>query len=1359
MANVTTAAPAEGDDGKKKPRRFSRSPVSGYVPTGGNLWGVGTAILDGKPWFTWLDIPRMMRDPNVIFISYLWRAPFQKQRFKVEADSKPLASFVEKTVARFWRKSVPALLARYFAHGYAAGGAEFLARRGYYRLERVRAVECRDAAPHAYKSGERRGRFAGFELRSKNEDAAGFVGSPHAMWFAGLHRLGQFYDQPPISGMFVPWLEKNRRNGALDSRGLWYSKNAADGGVLRYPDGESKIGPDEASATRNNQDIAREILDAHETNGTLGLSNAPNPAMEGEYDWEWTPPVSRTDLAGFLEYPDKLDLEMLKGAGIPQEVVASSPSGSGYNGRLLPYQGFLGIVDELSGLLVDACESWLRPLAEQNFGPHCWYEVEPVSLAQQVEDEQKQLQKRSGELPAKPGMGGDLPFTLSTLDRGLRRGGWRVTESGNYVRVEGRRRVRQLSTLTVPPKPADPVLEALNRLSAEVAALKAPPAQPTTVVEVAAPAPAPPPEWPEYECPKCGGIAFPGDPSSGIRYRGSAKCTDCGSTFSCVGMRPRAMELAATATPEDDPEAKARAFDATAKKLTRQRKSTVVQLLALAMVRAQQRANAEGRPEAAAGSLSQLSEMAGDPVQVAKIVGMKGSGGAEMSATELSALELAWVGPKVGPRRGRYYLNTETNKKVYTDKKPGEGRERREGAEKAARELVKKIAGRKATAEDVKALASHLPHVRNEELLKYRAHLEFNLKGERKKQFMVERLLDHVEKKVTGGVEKPRAPEHSRNPTKSKLAGTVASAVRRFGGIDPNDHDFLTHYGSVKEAIDDGIPRAAFKAGGGGKGRRGLDQLAQELHRAGLVNVPEHENPSEYLLGLMKSGAKESGDEGLSDRELNQRLFDLYGPGGEGDGGYAPDPAVEAELRGEAAPAGEGDDVFPGLGAIGGEPPKEAGPAAEPEAEVAPEPAKEPAPPPEVAAEVAKEVARPAEKPKGKRPKNAPVVVDASRKKEIGATMAYNSVLKSAQAQDDPEKLQRLVDAAAALGRELPESQRDKYLKKIAAAAQGRGQLLELPTVGEPEPAEPEPEVAPEEAAANEKFLKGLLGGETGKETVGADDLERMGRLLRRDPDEDDEGEEEEPDGGAPARDFDAEIRGATAAEMRAKQAYLRNPKPANKKAYEDAVAATKNLQKEQKSGKRPAAAPVSGVLKDEAAVLARRRAKAPEPARSEPAPAPPEAANKDRPKREPKKPPGQQKPKGKPAGSGAAAVRRMAEAEADPAAKDWLESALHNARPNDPMDLARTLGSSVEESGSGPGGHAARPIPPAAVDAARRALAALGAAPEESGEYSARLHQPAPGLFPGDPVETVRPALVLNGEVVARGVVRPKAK
>lgn len=154
------------------------------------------------------------------------------------------------------------------------------------------------------------------------------------------------------------------------------------------------------------------------------------------------------------------------------------------------------------------------------------------------------------------------------------------------------------------------------------------------------------------------------------------------------------------------------------------------------------------------------------------------------------------------------------------------------------------------------------------------------------------------------------------------------------------------------------------------------------------------------------------------------------------------------------------------------------------------------------------------------------------------------------------------------------------------------------------------------------------------------------------------------------------------------------------------------------------------------------------EPARP-PQPAPPVEPTK------PKKPPKEKKPK-----TAHATVREMAKKETDPHAKDWLQSALHNAKPGDAADLARTLGASIEETGTGPGGHVARPIPASAIDAGRRALAALGALPHgpESGEtaFDARYHQPVPGVFPGQAVEVVCPAMVLDGNVVSRGKVKP---
>lgn len=41
----------------------------------------------------------------------------------------------------------------------------------------------------------------------------------------------------------------------------------------------------------------------------------------------------------------------------------------------------------------------------------------------------------------------------------------------------------------------------------------------------------------EYKCPKCGGRLYNGDPKSGVRFRGSGACLDCGETSSIVGLR------------------------------------------------------------------------------------------------------------------------------------------------------------------------------------------------------------------------------------------------------------------------------------------------------------------------------------------------------------------------------------------------------------------------------------------------------------------------------------------------------------------------------------------------------------------------------------------------------------------------------------------------------------------------------------------------------------------------------------------------------------------------------------------------------------------------------------------------------
>lgn len=76
--------------------------------------------------------------------------------------------------------------------------------------------------------------------------------------------------------------------------------------------------------------------------------------------------------------------------------------------------------------------------------------------------------------------------------------------------------------------------------------------------------------------------------------------------------------------------------------------------------------------------------------------------------------------------------------------------------------------------------------------------------------------------------------------------------ARRFGGIDPEGADFLTHFGGAKEAREFGLGfPGLFRKGG-----KGLDELAAELHNEGLIVAPDPETRVQVLVDALKGGRK-----------------------------------------------------------------------------------------------------------------------------------------------------------------------------------------------------------------------------------------------------------------------------------------------------------------------------------------------------------------------------------------------------------------------------------------------------------------------------------------------------------------------
>lgn len=819
-----------------------------------------------------------MTDPQVVFISQLWRAPFQKVQFTVKASTPKVATFVQNTIKRFWRQSLPRLLARYFEFGFCAGGAEYEAFQGSVRLAKVKAVECRDVQPRVWKEGFYRGQFAGFMLTSAGPDSLSWVGTPHAFWFAGQERFGQFYDRPPLAGMFAPWLEKNGRGGAIHMRRLWFRKNAARGMEVRYPPGVTNVGSEENPVVKNNQDLAREVSDYHESNSTLILENTKLPDGSGEYEWDVKYAQGTADVAGFREYPKDLDEEMVKGAGIPLEVIQGSDSGSGYKGRLVSYGGFLGTVDELTGLILEDVEPWMKPLVRINYGPNAWYEIEPISLAQIAsEEEKRQPTNPVGQpLASLDGAGGGgggggagqfqpegvktgapLPFDLSTTE---------VSPNGEVLNA-----IKGLAVAVLAAVKSRPAIEmsALPPAAAPAkpdklgcAMIDLPPALADQVRSLAAKIP--PASLAEKGCEhephvtirhglhesgpdslrpiladappvrvRLGGVSvFPGGEngkpydvlkidveSAGLRrLNRELACllhTDthpkycphvtvayvkAGQGAALAALAPafnaefvakevaysdgsggryvlplcgEGYEMAATATGDDvDPAVKEQVFNQTQQKLMRTRKSTIAQLLALAMLRKQQEATAAGKPEEAAGSLRALASLAGDPIQVARIVGMKGFESNEMSAADEEAFELAWTFD-TGPRGGFYAESVEPGA-IYVTGKDGKKKPKRVygkaaralqanqaagGTEKQvtartakaqANEVMHKLVRGEAGKEDLETLADALPKMRAADIRKLREVIKFNLRGERKRDKMVALINAHADQMVAG---------------------------------------------------------------------------------------------------------------------------------------------------------------------------------------------------------------------------------------------------------------------------------------------------------------------------------------------------------------------------------------------------------------------------------------------------------------------------------------------------------------------------------------------------------------------------------------------------------------------------------
>lgn len=388
------------------------NPTRSYAPTSaGSIAGASLSYLyDGKPFFSYMDVPRINRDPWVSFLKQIWVSPLRQVRWKVRATSQAVASYVDRTVKRFWR-STPGIMRRYFDWGFAPGGVEYREKRGRWLLDTVRPIESFDARVLVHLGGERKGDLAGFETVS-----TGPVLRPYAFWFAGRGELGRYYDRPPVANLYDPWLEKNERGGALQLRHLLARKHAIRPAVGKHPAGEETWQlPGGGVQTISRQQLMLSALEMYESGANI--------ALEAEYDehgnplWSIEPAAAGPDIKGVADYVDALDIKMGEAVGLPAEVVRAAATGSGFSGRSIPYKAWLGGCDEYVLMLIDCFDrNPLRGMVHRNFGPRADYEIEPISLVQDEQTDGQGQGHSEGEQPAAAAKPKGPPETIQEPD-------------------------------------------------------------------------------------------------------------------------------------------------------------------------------------------------------------------------------------------------------------------------------------------------------------------------------------------------------------------------------------------------------------------------------------------------------------------------------------------------------------------------------------------------------------------------------------------------------------------------------------------------------------------------------------------------------------------------------------------------------------------------------------------------------------------------------------------------------------------------------------------------------------------------------------------------------------------------------
>ena len=361
-----------------------------------------------------VDVPSMMRDARIILgLGVIKGTVHSKTRFYIddpdsgedEASYSPHKQWLIRQLETWWQTAVWSQMTN-LEWGYSA--SEVLWRRSDSNVVDFAGLILQSQT-HSWPvlvDGELVGMDVDPMLPDQSMGERHYIGGPKKLWSVHWPEYNPWYGRSRLLGAYPSWMESNMEGGARAVRRLYFYKKAF-WDVLHHPD----IAHDAEGNTVAGNIVAHEIVEKIRTGGSCVLPSARDE--NGNLLWFFgESPTASSSPEDLIGYVDELKKEMLEGIGVPEEVIMAAETGSGFSGRRIPQQAFLGMLNDIATNLVkDIDEQCFRPVIPHLFGIEPAYRIIPFGLLEdpQAEEGEPGEEDEAGTTEGTPSNGSSEP--------------------------------------------------------------------------------------------------------------------------------------------------------------------------------------------------------------------------------------------------------------------------------------------------------------------------------------------------------------------------------------------------------------------------------------------------------------------------------------------------------------------------------------------------------------------------------------------------------------------------------------------------------------------------------------------------------------------------------------------------------------------------------------------------------------------------------------------------------------------------------------------------------------------------------------------------------------------------------------